>query len=107
VTTVFFGGWVFWYFAIRPPAVHRPTHYNLFEIGLLPTGLTVAGVLLLLAAAGAFTGKVLDGPAYRDGGHTRRTRTGAIPGLEPMYIASWPGAFAVPSDPAVNTMSPG
>jgi hypothetical protein len=52
VTTVVFGGWVFWYFTIRPPAVHRPTHYNLFEISLLPTGLIVAGALLLLAAAG-------------------------------------------------------
>jgi hypothetical protein len=68
VTTIFLGGWVFWYFAIRPPAIHRPTHYNLFEIALLPTALIVAGVLLLLAATGAFAGQALDGPAYQDGG---------------------------------------
>jgi hypothetical protein len=68
VTTIFFGSWVFWYFAIRPPAIPRPTRYNLFEIALLPTGLIVAGVLLLLAAVGAFAGQVLDGPAHRDGG---------------------------------------
>jgi hypothetical protein len=51
--------------AIRPPQADRPTHYNLFEIAFLPTGLIVVGVFLLLAAGGASAGQTRDTPPYR------------------------------------------
>jgi len=49
---MFAGGWLFWYFAVRP---HHPSSYSLFEMAILPVGLLVIGVLCLLAAVGAFT----------------------------------------------------
>jgi hypothetical protein len=65
LATVSLGGWLFWYYAIRPPRADRPTHYSLFEIAFLPTGLIVIGVFLLLAAGGASAGKAPDIPPYR------------------------------------------
>ena len=65
VAAVSLGGWVFWYYAIRPPQTDRPTHYSLFEIVFLPTGLIVVGVFVLLAAGGASAGQVRDIPPYR------------------------------------------
>jgi drug/metabolite transporter (DMT)-like permease len=50
---MFAGGWLFWYFAVRP---HHPNSYSLFEIAILPVGLLVTGMLCLLAAVGEFTG---------------------------------------------------
>jgi drug/metabolite transporter (DMT)-like permease len=50
---MFAGGWLFWYFAVRP---HHPSSYSLFEIAILPVGLLVIGMLCLLAAVGQFTG---------------------------------------------------
>ena len=50
---MFAGGWLFWYFAVRP---HHPSSYSLFEIAILPVGLLVIGMLCLLAAVGEFTG---------------------------------------------------
>ena len=50
---MFAGGWLFWYFAVRP---HHPSSYSLFEMAILPVGLLVIGVLCLLAAVGEFTG---------------------------------------------------
>ena len=50
---MFTGGWLFWYFAVRP---HHPSSYSLFEMAILPVGLLVIGVLCLLAAVGQFTG---------------------------------------------------
>jgi len=50
---MFAGGWLFWYFAVRP---HHPSSYSLFEMAILPVGLLVIGVLCLLAAVGQFTG---------------------------------------------------
>jgi drug/metabolite transporter (DMT)-like permease len=49
---MFAGGWLFWYFAVRP---HHPSSYSLLEIAILPLGLLVIGVLCLLAAVGEFT----------------------------------------------------
>ena len=49
---MFFGGWLLWYFAIRP---HHPSSYSLFQIAILPTALFVIGIFCLLAAVGAFT----------------------------------------------------
>jgi drug/metabolite transporter (DMT)-like permease len=52
VAVMFFGGWLLWYFAIRP---HHPSSYSLFQIAILPTALFVIGIFCLLAAVGAFT----------------------------------------------------
>ena len=45
---MFTGGWLFWYFAIRP---RHPSSYSLFDIAILPVALLVIGMLCLLAAA--------------------------------------------------------
>jgi hypothetical protein len=50
---MFAGGWLFWYFAVRP---HHPSSYSLFEMAILPVGLLVIGMLCLLAGVGEFTG---------------------------------------------------
>jgi drug/metabolite transporter (DMT)-like permease len=52
VVVMFAGGWLFWYFAVRP---HHPSPYSLFEIVIVPLALLVMGILCLLAAVGAFT----------------------------------------------------
>jgi hypothetical protein len=44
---MFAGGWLFWYFAVRP---HHPSSYSLVEIALLPVGLLAIGILCVLAA---------------------------------------------------------
>jgi len=44
---MFAGGWLFWYFAIRP---RHPSSYSLFDIAILPVALLVIGMLCLLAA---------------------------------------------------------
>jgi hypothetical protein len=44
---MFAGGWLFWYFAVRP---HHPSSYSLFDIAILPVGLLTTGMLCLLAA---------------------------------------------------------
>jgi hypothetical protein len=45
---MFAGGWLFWYFAVRP---HHPSSYSLFEIAILPVGLLAIGILCVLVAA--------------------------------------------------------
>jgi len=50
---MFTGGWLFWYFAVRP---HHPSSYSLFEMAILPVGLLVIGMLCLLAGVGEFSG---------------------------------------------------
>jgi drug/metabolite transporter (DMT)-like permease len=52
IAAIFFGGWLLWYFAIRP---HHPSSYSLFQIAILPIVLFVIGIFCLLAAVGAFT----------------------------------------------------
>lgn len=52
VVVMFAGGWLFWYYAIRP---RHPSPYSLFEIVLVPLALLATGILCLLAAVGAFT----------------------------------------------------
>jgi drug/metabolite transporter (DMT)-like permease len=47
---MFAGGWLFWYFAVRP---HHPSSYSLFEIAILPVGLLAIGIVCVLAAVAA------------------------------------------------------
>jgi len=52
LAAISFGGWLLWYFAIRP---HHPSSYSIFQIAILPMILFVIGILCLLTAASAFT----------------------------------------------------
>jgi hypothetical protein len=84
LVVMFAGGWLFWYFAVRP---HHPSPYSLFEIAIVPLGLLIIGMLCLLAAVGAFTDSGL------------KLRTGSA---KPRVNIQVPGRFSSYSPGAVE-----